>query len=104
MGLNTSKLNKCEEKNKELKTQNVSLNSQIEELNTTNMSLNSYIEELNKDITQLKAQTSLLNSESTRIKSSQKKPSNDSNAYNNGPVGGTKRQTKLRKTRKHCFR
>ena len=112
MGINASKLNRCESKldtcntaNTELTTENASLNSDIKKLNRENETLKSEIEEL-------KVVNESLNLELTRLQNLelpiiQKLPQEKFNpfrsvAYNNAyKTGGSKRQTKLRKTRKH---
>ena len=111
MGINASKLNRCESKlvtcntaNTELTTENASLNSDIKTLNRENETLKSEIEEL-------KVVNESLNSELTRFQTSELPIIQNSQekfnpfrsvAYNNAyKTGGSKRQTKLRKTRKH---
>ena len=125
MGINASKLNRCESKldtcntaNTELTTENASLNSDIEKLTTNNASLNSDIEKLNRENTSLKSEieelkvvNESLKSELTRFQTSelpiiQNSPEKfnpfSSEAFNNPyKTGGSKRHTKLRKTRKH---
>ena len=126
MGINASKLNRCESKldtcntaNTELTTENASLNSDIEKLTTNNASLNSDIKKLNRENTSLKSEieelkvlNESLNLELTRFQASelpiiQNSPQEKVNPFSsvayNTPykTGGSKRHTKLRKTRKH---